>query len=73
MDECVSGTVGKAKDLLIDIDALFVDGVQEIPILGNQKLNNRLEKLATWLHPYIITANDSAEAAIVQSFAYFKN
>ncbi|KAI7902420.1 uncharacterized protein BX663DRAFT_486728 [Cokeromyces recurvatus] len=26
VDECISGTVGKAKSLLIDINALFVDG-----------------------------------------------
>lgn len=63
----------ESKKLLIDIKDHFVDGVSVIPILGNWKPNNRLEKLAIWLHPYTITANNFADAVIIQLFAYFKN
>lgn len=73
VDECILATVGKANGLLAEIRALFPDEVLCIPILGNPKLNDILEKLATCLHPYIITANNSIEAAILQSFAFFKN
>jgi hypothetical protein len=48
---------------LIGINALFVDGIQEIPILGNRNLNDRFEKLTTWLYLYVNIANDSAETA----------
>ncbi|KAI8575346.1 hypothetical protein K450DRAFT_275701 [Umbelopsis ramanniana AG] len=73
VDECALATVGKTNSLLIEISAIFVNGVQQFPILGNRNLNDKLEKLAVCLHPYINHANISVEAAISESFAYFKN
>lgn len=73
VNDCLLTTVGKANVLLTEIRVLFSDEVQSLPILGNPKLNDILEKLAICLHPYITTANKSVEAAILQSFDFYKN
>lgn len=67
-------SVGKADSPMKEVNALFVGVESDIRILGNHLLNEVLEKLATYLLlPYIITANSSAEVAIMQALKQFKN
>ncbi|GAA5802317.1 hypothetical protein HPULCUR_007781 [Helicostylum pulchrum] len=73
VNECVSNTTGRAKSLLLGAYNVYKDGEEQIKIIGNRELNEQLEKLSSWLHPYIITANESAEASIINSFNHFKD
>ncbi|KAI9259753.1 hypothetical protein EDC94DRAFT_585597 [Helicostylum pulchrum] len=52
---------------------VYKDEEEQVKIIGNGDLNEQLEKLSTWLHPYITTANKSPGTAIVESFNRFKD
>lgn len=72
VEECMIGNSNeKIQNTLQDVKSLFIK--DSLVILGNQLLNQQLEKLAILFHPYTATANSSVEDAILRTFEYFKD
>ncbi|SAM07134.1 hypothetical protein [Absidia glauca] len=70
IEQLVAKSKGKAKTLLQQL-VLVLGDKEEVPVLGNTELNEKLEDLAAYLGQSITKSNNSVSDAILRSFTYF--